>query len=145
MPTSAEKMYALAKALGDLNAAGEVKAILGNELGYARVADLPKPGCTLFVRHELGDTLRISLTLTPTHERKHGPRCQTVSDAFKRFFGDANHRYPEVDYQDPLATGETRHRFAVDVTALSDADIWALLMGLTAALPHASRQLGPMP
>ncbi len=86
MLSTEDKMYQIAKYLGDLNSKGKVKRFWPNERGYAKVKDIVR-GCPLLVLHTNDAELIVTLLVTPTALLRYGTTCQRAVTTFKSFFG----------------------------------------------------------
>jgi hypothetical protein len=78
-------MHQVAEYFNSLNANGNVRAILGNEQGYARILDLAT-GCSFFLRHETDDRLCLALMMTRRAQRRYPELCKLAIAAFEEQF-----------------------------------------------------------
>jgi hypothetical protein len=84
--TTDDKMYFIAKHYSYLNDKGKVKAIKGNEKGYAKINKDIVRGCALLVHHMNDDRLFIDLLITPVAKSRYEPACNKAVDTFKNYF-----------------------------------------------------------
>ena len=106
------KMYYIAKHYNWLNDKGNVKAIKGNEKGYAKIKDIVR-GCSLCVHHLNNGQLIINLLISFTAKSRYEVACSKAVDVFK------NHFQSEVKnstWESSMGDGRVYDRYFVDVT-----------------------------
>jgi hypothetical protein len=83
--TTDDKMFYIAKHFNYLNDKGKVKAIKGNEKGYAKIKDIVR-GCSLFVHHMNNDQLIINLLISPAAKSSYELVCNKAVKSFDNHF-----------------------------------------------------------
>lgn len=116
--TIENKMYLIAKYLGELNDDGNVKGFKGNENGYAKVLEI-KRGCALWVHHLKEDRLIIDLMITDTAGSKYPELSRKAVEQFKNFF---NYMSGDVPWTHSMKTINAE-RYYVDITDLKIEEI----------------------
>lgn len=112
MITTEDKMYFIAKRYNYLNDKGKVKAIRGNEKGYAKIKDIVR-GCSLFVHYMNNDHLIINLLVSPAAKTRYEIVCNKAVDAFKKHFQSDVQSTP---WENSMGGGNMYDRYIVDVT-----------------------------
>jgi len=119
MVNTEDKMYHLAKHFSWLNAQGKVKAIKGNEQGYAKITDVVR-GCGLFVHHMNDGQLVINLLVSPAAKSRYEMACRKAVTAFKEFFQS---EVRTTKWENSMGDGKIYDRYIVDVTKKELCDI----------------------
>jgi len=112
MVKTEDKMYFIAKHFKWLNDKGRVKAIKGNEQGYAKIKDIVR-GCSLCVHHINNGQLIINLLVSSTAKSRYEVACSKAVDVFK------NHFQSDVVYtqwESSMSDGRVYDRYYADVT-----------------------------
>lgn len=85
----AAKMKMIARHVNDLNLRGAVKAMTGNEKGYATLVSIIR-GCSVWVHHTrpdhpIGEKLILDLMFTTSAESKYPDVVKTAQATFEQF------------------------------------------------------------
>ena len=115
MSVTEDKMYAIAKHYNYLNDKGNVKAIKGNEKGYAKIKDITR-GCSLFVHHWNDDRLVINLLISPAAKTRYKLLCKKAVEVFKSHFQSD---VQSMKWVNSMGVKKEYDRYYVDVTRKS--------------------------
>jgi len=112
MSVTEDKMYAIAKHYNYLNDRGNVKAIKGNEKGYAKIKEIAR-GCSLFVHHWNNDQLVINLMISPAAKTRYELLCNNAVEVFRsQFLSEVQ----TTKWENSLGNGKPYDCYYVDVT-----------------------------
>jgi len=112
MVNTEDKMYFIAKHFNWLNDKCRVKAINGNEQGYAKIKDIVR-GCSLFVHHMNNGQLIINLLVSSAAKSRYEATCSKAVDVFKNHFQSD---VVSTQWESSMGVGRVYDRYYVDVT-----------------------------
>ena len=112
MSKTEDKMYIIAKHFNYLNDKGKVKAIKGNEKGYAKIKEIVR-GCALFVHHMNDDKLIINLLISPAAKSRYELDCKKAVASFQSYFKSA---VQVTKWKNSMGDSKVYDRYIVDVT-----------------------------
>ena len=119
MTTNQSKLFDVAKHLGDLNKQGCVKGFNGNENGYAKIIQICR-GCSIWIHHELNETLIIDLLISPSAQKSYPEKCSRAVRLFKEFFSFS---VDNSKWIHAIDTQNEHDRYYVNATDLSTEEI----------------------
>lgn len=111
-------MYEIARHFNDLNHEGNIKGMLPDEKGFACIQTLFL-GCSLFVRFEVDDSLRLSLMIKKTARDNNDVLCSSAVDLMKQHFTCVQ---SSVWFSALDINGMREHHY-IDVTQLTAEEI----------------------
>jgi hypothetical protein len=133
MTNTEDKMYFIAKHFKWLNQNGKVKAIRGNESGYAKVKDVVR-GCSLFVHHMNDGQLIINLLVSSAAKSRYEIHCNKAVDAFKSYFKS---EVRTTKWENSMGDGRIYDRYIVDVTKRDLSEIIRIVEDVKVRLTNA--------
>ena len=121
MNSNKNKMFFIAKSLGELNSKSKVKAITANERGYARIIDI-NIGLSLIFYHTKDDRLTMNLLITNAAMRRYPIDCENAAQTFLDFHRQnfKEHETPQkAQWINSLNKKDERTIYSIDVTRLA--------------------------
>ena len=121
------KMYSIANQVGDLNAAGKVKAFTGHQKGYAKLA-IVNSGCKVWAQHTRADKLTIDLLVTGSASRKWPAVRDLAVTTFVAFAkGNGQKLLEKPPWQHSASEADTREQYTFEITNESSEAISLLI------------------
>jgi len=138
----ANKMQLIAAHVGDLNAQGKVRAMTGNERGYAKIYAVT-PGCKVWAHHTLDDRLIIDLMITKSSTQNEPRVAQSAVATFERIARSAGYEVkPPQNWQHSINKEDTRQQHFINVSDKSTESITVFIDSLRTTfrqLPSAGK------
>jgi hypothetical protein len=131
MTNTEDKMYFIAKHFKWLNQNGKVKAIRGNERGYAKVKEVVR-GCSLFVHHMNDGRLIINLLVSSAAKSGYEIPCNKAVEVFKGYFKS---EVQTTKWENSMGDGRIYDRYIVDVTKKDLSEIIRIVEDVKLDLP----------
>ena len=122
----ARKMYSIANQVGDLNAAGKVKAFTGHQKGYAKLVVI-NSGCKVWAQHTRADKLTIDLLVTESASRKWPAVRDLAVNTFVAFAKGNGQKLAENPWQHSASEADTREQYTFEITNESSEAISLLI------------------
>jgi len=122
----ARKMYSIANQVGDLNAAGKVKAFTGHQKGYAKLVVI-NSGCKVWAQHTRADKLTIDLLVTESASRKWPAVRDLAVTTFVAFAKGNGQKLAENPWQHSASEADRREQYTFEITNESSEAISLLI------------------
>ena len=119
-------MYSIANQVGDLNAAGKVKAFTGHQKGYAKLVVI-NSGCKVWAQHTRADKLTIDLLVTESASRKWPAVRDLAVNTFVAFAKGNGQKPAENPWQHSASEADTREQYTFEITNESSEAISLLI------------------
>jgi hypothetical protein len=130
------KMHAIAKHVEDLTASGDVRAMTGNEKGYAKIFSV-NHGCRVWAHHTRDDRLLIDLMITQSAAHRYGEAVKSAARTFAATAKDAGFEIKQRQWAHAIRSIDVRQQHYIDVTDKSINDVLALIDKVKTALRSA--------
>lgn len=118
-------MYLIAKQVNDLNSKGKVKAMAGNEKGYAKLVSVNN-GCRVWAHHTRDEKLIIDLMFTESAEGKHPDVVKAAVAKFERFAKDSGYQVSQSQWKHSIEKSKKTQYF-FEITTVGDDAILKLV------------------
>jgi hypothetical protein len=120
----------IAKQVNDLNSKGRVKAMTGNEKGYAKLVSVNN-GCRVWAHHTraeklIDEKLIIDLMFTESAEGKHPDVVKEAVATFERFAKDSGYQVSQSQWKHSIEKSK-RAQYFFEITTVGDDAILELV------------------
>ncbi len=109
----ANKIYKIARMIGDLSTVKRVKCGVQNNFGHATILKIAS-GCNVRVHHMFDNTLSFDLLISPTAQDKYQPQCEAAKLSFEQLFSGKTKE--DQAFIIPSREKEPHYRLWVDIT-----------------------------
>ena len=128
-----EKMRAIASHVKELNANGKVRAMTGNEKGYAKILTI-NAGCRLWAHHTREDRLFIDVMITQSAAHRYRDDVNAAANAFTGLATGVGYKVRQREWRHAIESHDVRQQHYVDVTDKNIDDILRLIDKIKSAL-----------
>lgn len=116
--------------VNDLNAKGKVKAMTGNEKGYAKLFSINN-GCRVWAHHTraeklIDEKIIIDLMFTESEEGKHPDIVKAAVATFERFAKDSGYQVSQSKWEHSINKSK-RTQYFFEITTVGDDAILELV------------------